>query len=157
VVFALGEKARLHWLVGRIGTTEMHAALEFLVLALVVLPLLPMGPYGDLEFRPRALWGIVLILSGINFFGYLARRVVGPGPGYGIAGALAGLISSTALTLQFAHTSRDEPQHARGLALGVMAATTILPVRVLVISASLNPDVAVQLLYIAIPSIVVGL
>ena len=99
VVFALGEKQRLHWLVGKIGQEEMHAALQFLVLALVIFPLLPTGPYESFfGFRPRALWAMVLLLSGINFAGYIARRAVGPGRGYGMTGALAGLISSTDLT-----------------------------------------------------------
>ena len=152
VDFALGEKERLHWLVSRIGREEMHAALQFLILALVILPLLPAGPFDQLwGFRPRVLWGMVLLLSGINFGGYIARRAVGPGRGYGVTGALAGLISSTALTLQFARISRAEPEHARGLALGVLAACTILPIRVFVVSLVLNPSVAVQLLYFVIP------
>lgn len=157
VVFALGEKQRLHWLVRRIGQEEMHAALQFLVLALVILPLLPTGPYESLGgFRPRVLWAMVLLLSGINFAGYLARRLVGPGKGYGITGALAGLISSTALTLQFSRISRAEPQHSRGLALGVIAACTILPLRVVLVSLALSPPVALHLLWFAIPAFVVG-
>ncbi|MES2304327.1 MAG: MgtC/SapB family protein [Gemmatimonadota bacterium] len=157
VVFALGEKQRLHWLVRRIGQEEMHAALQFLVLALVILPLLPTGPYESFwGFRPRVLWAMVLLLSGINFAGYLARRLVGPGKGYGITGALAGLISSTALTLQFSRISRAEPQHARGLALGVIAACTILPARIVLVSLALSPAVALHLLWYAVPAFVVG-
>ncbi|MES2125232.1 MAG: MgtC/SapB family protein [Gemmatimonadota bacterium] len=157
VVFALGEKQRLHWLVRRIGQEEMHAALQFLVLALVILPLLPTGPYDAFwGFRPRVLWAMVLLLSGINFAGYLARRLVGPGKGYGVTGALAGLISSTALTLQFARISRAEPQHARGLALGVIAACTVLPVRLVIVSLALSPMVALHLLWFAVPAFVVG-
>ncbi len=157
VVFALGEKDRLHWLVSRIGRVEMHAALQFLVLACVVLPLLPTGPYEALwGFRPRTLWIIVLMLSGINFAGYVAQRAVGPGRGYGVTGALAGLLSSTLVTLQFSRISRQEPQHARGLALGVMAACTVLPLRVMVVSAALNPATALQVAFMAVPVLIVG-
>ena len=53
VVFALGEKARLHWLVQQIGEREMRAALQFAVLALVILPILPEGPFLPVvEIRP---------------------------------------------------------------------------------------------------------
>lgn len=157
VVFALGEKQRLHWLVRRIGQEEMRAALQFLVLALVILPLLPTGPYESFwGFRPRVLWAMVLLLSGINFAGYIARKAVGPGKGYGITGALAGLISSTALTLQFSRLSRAEPQHARGLALGVIAGCTVLPARLVVVSLALSPAVALSLLWYAVPTFVVG-
>lgn len=157
VVFALGEKQQLHRLVGRIGQREMHAALEFLVLALVVLPLLPTGPLeGFFGIRPQTLWGVVLLLSGINFAGYVARQAVGPGRGYGVTGALAGLISSTALTLQFSRLSRAEPQHVRGLALGVTAACTILPLRVLLVSIVLNSDVAREVLFYVVPAFLTG-
>ena len=85
----------------------------------------------------------------------IARRAVGPGRGYGVTGALAGLISSTALTVQFSRLSRLEPQHARGLGLGVMAAAMVVPVRVMLISAALSPLVARELLvYMAAPLVV---
>jgi uncharacterized membrane protein (DUF4010 family) len=158
VVLALGEKRRVHWFVSQIGEREMRAAAEFLVLALVVLPLLPAGPFGPFGgIRPRALWTIVLLFSGINFAGYIARRAVGPERGYGVLGLLGGIISSTAITLQFARTSRREPAHGVGLALGVLAACTVLIPRVAVLSLALNAPVALALLpYLVLP-LVVGL
>ena len=44
VVLMLSEKSRLHWLVGRLTEPELRAGLQFAVLAVVVLPLLPPGP-----------------------------------------------------------------------------------------------------------------
>ena len=56
----------------------MQAALQFAVLALVVLPLLPEGPFGPFGgIRPRGIWLVVLIFSGVNFVGYIARRALG--------------------------------------------------------------------------------
>ncbi len=79
VVLALREKSRMHWLVGQMEEHELRAAFQFAVLALVVLPLLPVGPYlGDMAIRPRLLWSLVLVFSGLNFAGYIARRVIGP-------------------------------------------------------------------------------
>ncbi|HEX5003945.1 MAG TPA: DUF4010 domain-containing protein, partial [Gemmatimonadales bacterium] len=63
----------------------------------------------------------------------------GVGRGYGYAGLLGGLISSTAVTLNFARRSRLEPDAGRGLALGVVGACTVLVVRVLGITFVLNP------------------
>ena len=81
--------------IARIGETELRAALHFAVLAVVILPLLPQGPFGPGEaIRPRELWTLVLIFSAVNFIGYLARRAVGAERGYGIAGLLGGLVSS---------------------------------------------------------------
>lgn len=158
VVLALSEKTRLHALVGRLGDTELHAALQFTVLALVVLPLLPAGPlFGPLAVRPRALWGVVLVFSAISFAGYIARRMVGAQRGYGIAGALGGVISSTAVTLNFSRQSRVDQTSGIALARGVIAACTVLLPRVLVVSAVINPRVSLALAPMLLPPFVVGL
>ena len=89
-VLALAEKSRIREFIGRIGETGSGAALHFAVLAVVILPLLPTGPFGPGDaIRPRELWTVVLIFSGVNFIGYLARRAVGAERGYGIAGCWA--------------------------------------------------------------------
>lgn len=158
VVFALGEKERLHWLVRRIGEREMRATLQFAVLALVVLPLLPEGPFGPLGgVRPRALWGVVLFMSGLNFAGYLARRGVGPQRGYGLIGLFGGIVSSTAVTLQFSRMSNQKQSLGPSLALGVIAACTVLLPRIAIVSSLLNPSVAKALLLYLLPPAVVGI
>ena len=108
-------------------------------MALVVLPLLPPGPYGPLGgVRPRELWALVLFFSGLSFVGYIARRIVGPGRGYFVTGLLGGLVSSTNVTFTFARTSRMEPASARALAFGAVAANAMLYPRVLIAMAVLN-------------------
>jgi len=147
VVFLLGEKKRLHALVSRIDEQELEAALQFSVLALVVLPLLPTGPFGGLlDIRPQRVWEIVLVFSGLNFLGYIARRAVGVERGYGITGLLGGVLSSTAVTLQFSRHSRTAPTLGPALARGVIGACTVLFPRVVVLSAVINPQVAIALI-----------
>ncbi len=157
-VLALAEKSRIREFIGRIGETELRAALHFAVLAVVILPLLPTGPFGPGDaIRPRELWTVVLIFSGVNFIGYLARRAIGAERGYGIAGMLGGLVSSTAVTLSFSRQSRLTPAYARGLALGVIAACTVLLPRVLTVTFVLNPSVARQLVpYVIAPVVIAG-
>jgi uncharacterized membrane protein (DUF4010 family) len=139
----LGEKEAIRAFVKRIGREEMFAALRFAVLALVVLPLLPEGPFGPFGgIRPRALWTVVLIFSGVNFAGYLARRALGDTRGYLAMGALGGLVSSTAVTLSFSRQSRDEPEHSPALAAGTIAACTVVLVRVVVVLLVLNAALA---------------
>jgi hypothetical protein len=73
----LAEKTGLHALVARLDDTAFRAAIRFAVMAVVVLPLLPVGPldpYGLV--RPRELWALVLFFSGLSFAGYVARRAV---------------------------------------------------------------------------------
>ncbi|MGE0354710.1 MAG: MgtC/SapB family protein [Gemmatimonadales bacterium] len=157
VVLALGEKARIARWVEHIGEDELRAALQFSVLALVILPLLPAGPFGPLGgIRPRSLWVVVLIFTGVNFAGYLARRAVGENRGYGLTGLLGGLISSTAVTLAFSRQSRERPRLAGPLALGIVAACTMLIPRVAAVTLLLNPDVTLGLIPFLAPPLVVG-
>lgn len=157
MVLALVEKTRIHQLIRRIGQQEISAALQFAVLALVILPLLPAGPYGPFDsIRPRALWTVVLLFSGLNFLGYLARGAVGETRGLGLTGLLGGLISSTAVTWSFSRQSRREPALSRGLAWGVLAACTVLLLRVPILTTILNPPVTWALARYLIPPLVVG-
>jgi len=146
-VLLLVEKSRLHALVERVDDEEMRAAARFGVMAVVILPLLPEGPLGPFGgIRPRALWQLVLFFSGLSFAGYLARRIFGAGRGYPLAGLLGGLISSTNVTFTFARLSRREPTLAAPLAMGAIAACTMLFPRVMIAASVLNPSVARLLL-----------
>lgn len=154
----LGEKEAIRGFVKRIGREEMFAALRFAVLALVVLPLLPEGPFGPLGgIRPRSLWMVVLIFSGVNFAGYVARRALGDTRGYLAMGALGGLVSSTAVTLSFSRQSRDEPQHSPALAAGTIAACTVVLARVVVVLLVLNAALAPRVGMGLAPMFAVGL
>jgi uncharacterized membrane protein (DUF4010 family) len=157
IVLALSEKKRLRAAVTRIGEAELRAALQFAVLALVILPLLPnqsYGPFGGIQ--PRALWTVVLLFTGLNFVGYLARKAVGPARGYGVTGILGGLVSSTAVTFQFSRMSREDPALGPGLAIGVIGASTVLLPRVVLVSAVLNHLVAIALVPFLLPAFIVG-
>lgn len=157
VVLALREKSTIQGFVSRIGEPELRAAFQFAVLALVVLPLLPEGPFGPLGgIRPRTLWTVVLVFSGLNYLGYLARRILGQRRGFGIAGALGGLVSSTAVTLTFARRSRSEPHHGVALGIGTLAACTVLIPRVFGIAWVLNPGLGGELIVGLLPSLVLG-
>jgi uncharacterized membrane protein (DUF4010 family) len=138
----LVEKSRIHAIVYRLQSETIEAAARFAVLALVILPLLPEGPFGPTPgFRPRELWALVLLFSGLSFGGFLALRLVGPGRGQVVAGLLGGLISSTAVTLSFSRESRREGAQGHVLGVGVIAACTVLLVRVGFLAVILNPAV----------------
>ena len=150
----LVEKSRLHSMVARIDDVSLRAAMRFGVMALVVFPLLPSGPYGPLGgVRPRELWALVLFFSGLSFLGYVARRAVGPEFGYLATGVIGGLISSTNVTFTFARASRANPAIARELAYGAIAANAVLFPRVIVATVALNtPLVPVLAPYLVAPA-----
>jgi uncharacterized membrane protein (DUF4010 family) len=149
----LAEKTSLHAFVRRFDDTGIRAGARFAVMAIVVLPLLPAGPFGPLGgVRPRTLWALVLFFSGLSFVGYVARRMAGAQHGYPMAGLLGGLISSTNVTFTFARTSREPGAPALPLAAGVVAACTVMLLRVFVACLVLNAPLAVALVpFLAAP------
>ena len=152
------EKSRVHALVQRMDETAVRAGIRFAVMAVVLMPLLPPGPYGPLGgVRPRELWVFVLFFSGISFAGYIARLFVGARHGYLVAGLLGGIVSSTSVTLSFSRASRREDEAVgRPLAYGVLAACTTLFVRVAVATAVLSLPLAQRLIPLIAAPFLVG-
>ncbi len=141
------EKSRLHAAVARLDGVDLRAGIRFAAMAVVVLPLLPPGPFGPgIGVRPRELWALVLFFSGLSFAGHIARKAFGARHGLTAAGAIGGLVSSTNVTLTFARASRDDVALARPLGFGAVAANLVLFPRVLAATAALNPPLAVALL-----------
>jgi uncharacterized membrane protein (DUF4010 family) len=135
----LSAKAELHPFVRQVSHDDVRAAVKFLIVAVVALPLLPdraLGPYGALN--PRTLGWMVVLISGISFVGYAAVRLMGPERGLGFTGLVGGLASSTAVTLSMAARSKEEPVLAGPCALAVAAASTVMCARVAVLVGLLN-------------------
>lgn len=153
----LVEKSRLHDLVSRLSEPGLRAGFRFAVMAAVILPVLPQGPYGPLGgIRPRELWLLTLFFSGLSFFGYIARCLAGPGIGYVLTGLLGGIVSSTNVAFTFSRLSRIEPGAGVPLGLGVISASTVLYVRVLAACAVLNAAFAWRLVPYLLPPFLAG-
>ena len=102
---------------------EVKAALTFLVIALVVLPLLPnrtVDPWGIAN--PSRLWLLFVLIAGVGFAGYIAVRALGPARGLATAGFFAGLVSSTAATLSLSQRAKAQPEFAGPFATGIVLA-----------------------------------
>jgi uncharacterized membrane protein (DUF4010 family) len=138
--FLLSAKPKLHPLVGRVSTEDVTATLEFLIVAVVVLPLLPDRTYGPLDvLNPFQIGVLMVLISALSFAAYAAIRLLGARRGLGATGLVGGLVSSTAVTLSMAGRARERPEIADSAALAVMLASTVMFGRVLVIVAVVNP------------------
>lgn len=156
-VLLLAEKQGLHKFVDRLDDTMLLAATRVAVMSVVILPLLPEGPFGPAPgLRPRELWILVLLFSGLSFAGFIAHRLAGAA-GYPITGLLGGLVSSTSVTLTFSRLSRAHRAQAAPLATGAVAASTILFLRVLVAVAVLNTALVPTLAWYLSAPFVAGL
>jgi len=151
------EKTRLHDVARRLDDESLRAAARFAVMATVVLPLLPRGPYGPWDtVRPRTLWVLVLFFSGLSFISFVARRTIGARYGFPLAGLLGGFVSSTSVTLTFARASRTLSSARVPLAYGAIAASTVLFARVAVAASVLNRSLALAALWYLLPPFVIG-
>lgn len=133
VAVLVGSKDALHGAVRRLGREDIASVLKLLFATFVVLPFLPdrpIDPWGALN--PSSLWMLVILISGLGLLGYVAVRWLGPATGTTLTGALAGLISSTALTLSFVRRSKEETALRDALAAGILLSWSVMLVRVLV-------------------------
>ena len=76
-------KAELHGLVARLGDGDLRAIMQFVLLALVVLPVLPdatFGPYA--VFNPREMWLMAVLIVGLSLAGYIALKFFGEKRGH---------------------------------------------------------------------------
>jgi uncharacterized membrane protein (DUF4010 family) len=146
VTLLLTLKDPLHRLAGRVSGEEVLAIVKFGIVAVVILPLLPdepVGPYGALV--PRKVGLMVVILSGVSLVGYLLVRILGGRAGWALAGALGGLVSSTATTLSFSSKARDAREQTPALAVGVILASTVLYLRGAVVLGLMDRQLAMYL------------
>ena len=143
----LGFKEEIHTTLGRLERREVHASLQLLVIALVVLPLLPnrpMGPWDSLN--PRTIGLLVMLIAGIGFVGYFAVRIIGPRAGLLLTALLGGLTSSTAVTVAFARLSRRPRASHALLGVGIALACGTMAPRVLIEVAAVNATLVPLLL-----------
>lgn len=136
----LSAREQLHGFIARLDWRDFRAALVILAMTFLVLPLLPQAPIGPFGgVAPREIWQFAIIMASVSFAGYVAVRVLGPRRGLALAGAVGGVTSSTAVTLDFARRSKASPQRAALYAGGAMAAAATSIVRVGVIASVLAP------------------
>ena len=102
---------------------EWSAALTFMVIAFVVLPLLPDRPVDPWDLvNPARLWLILVLMTGISFAGYILVRILGPRWGVTASGLFGGLVSSTAVTLTLSHIARKDDTVRGSVATGIVLA-----------------------------------
>jgi uncharacterized membrane protein (DUF4010 family) len=144
----LALKEWLHRLAGRIESADVQATLQFAIVSLIILPLVPdqnFGPPPLDVINPYKIWLMVVLISGLNFASYLLVKMVGAEHGIGLTGLLGGLVSSTAVTLGFSQRSRQEPGQVSALALGILVAWTVMFVRVVVLVTAVNRSLALPI------------
>ena len=135
----------LHTLARRVELADVEATLQFAVISVIILPLLPNETFGPAPLdviNPYKIWLMVVLIAGLNFLGYLLVKVLGDEHGLLVTGILGGLVSSTAVTLSFSQRSRQQPELSTGFVLAIVAAWTIMFIRVVVMVGLVNTALA---------------
>jgi uncharacterized membrane protein (DUF4010 family) len=130
----------LHAWVRKITLPEFQSVLLLLAMTLIALPILPdrsIGPWGGVN--PREIWIIAIVLASVSFAGFIAIRALGERRGVLVAGAVGGIVSSTAVMFANARVAAAGNGTPRVLAAGTALATAVSFMRVTAIVAVLNP------------------
>ncbi len=137
----LSLKPLLHRWLGHLNESELLAAIQLLLISIVVLPNLPDRGFGPWEaLNPRHIWWMVALIAGISFAGYVSGKVLGPRGGIAATSLLGGLVSSTAVTLSMARLDQVNPKGWRLHAAGVVIASAVMFPRILLEVSVVNHD-----------------
>ncbi len=128
VMVLLHARLRLHDLARKISDRDFAAIVQFALITLVILPVLPdraFGPYDVLN--PHAVWLMVVLVVGVDLGAYVLRKLFGGGAGLLLNGVLGGLVSSTATTASAARQARALAHPSAPAFVVAVASAVVLP------------------------------
>ncbi|MGQ0429454.1 MAG: MgtC/SapB family protein [Gammaproteobacteria bacterium] len=141
IALLLHYKELLHAFAAKIGERDVTAIMQFVLVTLVILPVLPDRSYGPYSvLNPFQVWLMVALIVGIGLAGYFAYKMFGARAGALLGGLLGGLISSTATTASYARRSVAAPATGAFAALVIVIASTTVFLRVLTEIAVVAPS-----------------
>jgi len=124
----------------RLSDSDVRAVMQFVVISLIILPILPDRTYGPYDvLNPRQIWLMVVLIVGLNLAGYAAFRIMGERAGTALTGVLGGVISSTATTLSYARLTKTTPGHAKAAVVVVWIASGVVFARILIEISAVAP------------------
>lgn len=129
LVFILSLKSTTTKLMAGISKNEVQSFVSYAIIALVALPLLPdysykvkdmavveslltslrvdLAQFDNLDLiNPRQIWFVVVLITGIDVFGYVLSRLVGDKGSFALTSFIAGFVSSTSATQSLALKSK---------------------------------------------------
>jgi len=129
LMLILSLKSKTSQFVAGISRPELQSFISYAIIALVVFPFLPdvayklkdipflpdilqgfnvdLGQFSTLDLiNPRKIWLVVVLITGIDVFGYILGKVIGNKKGFALTSFLAGFVSSTSTTQSLAQKSK---------------------------------------------------
>ena len=150
-------KAELRDLSERLTARDINSILQFAVLSLVILPILPnqdFGPYNAIN--PRQVWWMVVLISGLALAGYMALRIIGARHGAAVLGIFGGLASSTATTMMFSRHAAAHGNLVRMSAIVILIANVMVMIRLGLVAGVVAPHLVTPIAIVFACGIVPG-
>ena len=149
IVTLLSLKTRFRSVISNITSEELFAFIKFSIIALLILPFLPNKEFGpDNLLNPFEIGSIIVIVSFLNFIGYFLVKFVGSKKGILLTAILGGLISSTAVTWNYASRSVESPELSKKYSAGIIVASAIMFPRLALLAYIFNSEI---LKHLALP------
>lgn len=151
-------KAQLKQLSEQMTRRDTDSILQFAVLSLVILPILPnenFGPYGAIN--PQQIWWMVVLISGMALAGYLALRIIGAKHGAALLGVFGGLASSTATTMMFSRHAASNAALVPLSAVIILIANVMVMIRLGIIAVLVAPSLMMDIVFVFMGGIIPGL
>ena len=173
LIMVLSIKAKTKELVAGVSSKEIQSFVSYAIISLVILPFLPnvgyslhsipvvvkilenmgmvLGPFMDLEIiNPQKLWFVVVLITGIDVFGYTLGRIIGNKSSFTVASFLGGFVSSTSTTQSLA--LRSQKTHVVNYLVGAALLSNLASfLQVFLLAGPLNGKWMISL----IPSIMI--
>jgi uncharacterized membrane protein (DUF4010 family) len=137
--FVISLKATLHNIIYGISYDELMDGIKFVIIAFIILPFLPNQGFDhnilqlidpsafastiDTDIiNPYRIWLLIVIISGLNFLGYVLVRLFGKGKGYSLTGFIGGFYSSTVTSLNLSSVSKKQTDIVYPFVAGILLA-----------------------------------
>ncbi len=156
--FVLSLKHTLHKFIYGLEYDEIIDAVKFVIISFIILPFLPNQAFDQqlINFiepanfvqsfhnidtdiiNPYRIWLLIVIISGINFLGYILVRLFGQNKAYGFTGLIGGFYSSTVTSLNLANTSKNYPDIRYPFVAGILMSCGSSFLKTIVLLKTLN-------------------
>ncbi len=144
MVALLSYKKSLHRFVKETKTEREYSdTLKFLTVVAIIYPLLPEGAFGPYDFfKPRQVWLFIIFIATVSYVGYFFTKFLGAERGLIFTGFLGGVASTTAATLAFARSAKENPSMVATYGRAAVVANAVQFPRVLLVLLAINSSFA---------------
>lgn len=141
-------KTMLHGWVDRFGKDDLKAIMQFVLISMIILPVLPDTTYDKYEsLNPKNIWMMVVLIVGISLIGYFIYKFFGSKAGVLLGGILGGLVSSTATTISYSRMAGKKDSASKLAAFVILTASAVSLIRVMVEISVVAPSSFIAFLY----------